>query len=866
MSFASLTAGVFLCFLTYTRASTQSLNDRPWLNSTLPNEQRLQLFLAQLNSTQKYAMVQGDTELDENGTGVNPCIGHISGNTTLGVPSICMGDGPAGVGNSLNNVTTFPAPVVAAASWNTSLEYAYGQALAQEHMAKGRNVVLSPTINILRSPLWGRAAETFSEDPFLTSRMAVAGVMGVQSQGALACPKHFAAYNQDTNRFGLDPDWVTVDARVDKRVLHELYLPAFKASVQEADAASIMCSYNMLNGAFTCENDWLLNTTLRQEWGFEGFVVADWYFSTRSTVAAVMAGLDISMPGGSLESSYGFPAFYGGLLVEAVENGTIPASRVDDMVARLWRYMFKLGMVDNPVTGDAESVARTQAHLDLTQKMAEDGSVLLKNDNQTLPLSSLKYSKIAVFGIDGTNQSQVTENHGGFVIDSTMVVQSPLDALNRRASEENNMTITYSEAYPGTGQFPTAPSSLFIGGGLNVTYYTTTDYSGPANQTGFVNNITAAIYPSELWSSWPQVFSCVYEGTFKPNTSGLHHFSLTGQGDALLFIGGGLISNMSKANFGNTVQGIVNLTAGVEISLSLKYSMGYSLSTGAYGVTLGVDIGNEARDAEAISVAKQADVAIIFASDRHSEGVDNNIGLSLPGDQDAIISRIAANSKRTVVILNTNSAILMPWIDEVDAVMESWYGGQQTGLALERLLFGDVSPGGKLPLTFPKTLNDTMQITSDLNVPYDEGLYVGYKWFDQHDIEPLFPFGHGLTYSTFQLNDLTLHQNNSTNSSVIASAILSNTGKVDAAEVVQLYVSYPKNADEPPKLLKAFEKVYVEAGNSTKVSLQVTLEDLRVWSPLVGDWTFVHGEYKFLVAFSAGDIRLEGTMRLSIRP
>ncbi|KAE9979457.1 hypothetical protein EG327_007022 [Venturia inaequalis] len=862
MLFASLTAVIILHFSTYTQASTQNLTDRPWLNSTLPNEQRLQLFLAQLNSTQKYAMVQGDTELDENGTGVNPCIGHISGDSTLGVPSICMGDGPAGVGNSLNNVTTFPAPVVAAASWNTSLEYAYGQALAQEHMAKGRNVVLSPTINILRSPLWARAAETFSEDPYLTSRMAVAGVMGVQSQGALACPKHFAAYNQDTNRFGLDPSWETVDARVDKRVLHELYLPAFKASVQEADAASIMCSYNMLNGAFTCENDWLLNTTLRQEWGFKGFVVADWYFSTRSTVGAVMAGLDISMPGGSLESSYGFPAFYGDLLIEAVENGTIPASRVDDMVARLWRYMFKLGMVDNPVTGDAETVARTQAHLDLAQQMAEDGSVLLKNDNRTLPLSSLKYSKIAVFGIDGTNQSQVTENHGGFVIDSTMVVSSPLDALKRRADKENNMTITYSQAYPGTGQFPTAPSSLFVGGGLNVTYYTTTDYSGPVNQTGFVNNITAATYPSELWVSWPQVFSCVYEGLFKPNTSGLHHFSMTGQGDALLFIDGRLISNMSKANFGNTVQGIANLTAGVEVSVVLNYSMGYSLSTGAYGVTLGVDVGSEARDSEAISVAQKADLSIIFASDRHSEGLDNNIGLSLPGDQDAMITLIAANSKKTVVILNTNSAILMPWIDDVEAVMESWYGGQQIGLALERLLFGDVSPSGKLPLTFPKHLNDTIQITSDLKVPYEEGLYVGYRWFDERGIEPMFPFGHGLTYSTFELNNLTLRMNNFTNPTVTVSTMLTNSGTVDAAEVVQLYVSYPKEADEPPKLLKAFEKVYVKAGDSAKVDLQVTLSDLRIWSPRVEDWTFIHGEYKFLVAFSAGDIRLQGTMNL----
>lgn len=852
--------------LTRVHASSQTLAYRPWLDPTLPTEQRLQLFLDQLNSTQKYAMVQGDTELDENGTGVNPCIGHISGNETLGVPSICMGDGPAGVGNNLNNVTAFPAPIAAAASWNTSLEYAYGQALAQEHMAKGRNVVLSPTINILRSPLWARAAETFSEDPWLTSRMAVAGVMGVQSQGALACPKHLAGYNQDTNRFGVGPTWDTVDVHIDKRVLHELYLPAFKASVQEADAASVMCSYDMLNGFFACENDWLLNTTLRQEWGFQGFVVADWYFSTRSTVGAVMAGLDISMPGGSLETSYGFPAYYGDLLIEAVNNGTIPASRIDDMVARTWRYMFKLGMVDNPVTGNAESVARTQAHLELAQKMAEDGSVLLKNDDQTLPLSPQKYTYVAVYGVDGTNQSQVTENHGGFVIDTTMVVQSPLDALKQRASKEGNMTVTYAEAYPGTGEFPTVPSSMFVDDGLNVTYYTTTDFSGPINQTDFVPNITSASFPKELWVSWPQVFSCVYEGTFKANTSGMYHFSLTGQGDAVLYIDGQVIANMSKANFGNTIQGIANLTAGEEVSLSLNYSMGYSLSTGAYGVTLGVDVGNKARDQEAMSLAEKADLSIVFASDRHSEGVDSNIGLSLPGDQDAVISRIAKRSKKTVVILNTNSAILMPWIDEVDAVMQSWYGGQQIGLALERLLFGDVSPSGKLPVTFPKTLDDAIKITSDLNVPYEEGLNVGYRWYDEHKIDPLFSFGHGLTYSTFELEGLAIHLANSTVTSssehVICSTTLTNTGTVAASEVVQLYVSYPEAAREPPKLLKGFAKVHLKVGQSTEVPLQVLKDDLRIWSEQKDDWEFVHGEYSFLVGFSASEIKVERKMAL----
>lgn len=782
---------------------------------------------------------------------MNPCIGHISGNDTLGIPSICMGDGPVGVGNSLNNVTTFPAPVVAASTWNTTVQYLFGQALAQEHMGKGRNVVLAPTINILRSPLWARAAETLSEDPWLTARMAVAGVEGIQSQGALACPKHFAAYNQDTNRFGIDPEWVTVNAQVDERVLHELYFPAFKASVQEADAASVMCSYNRLNGYFTCENDWLLNTTLRQDWGFEGFVVADWYFSTRSTVGAVMAGLDISMPGGDLTDEYGFPAYYGDLLVEAVDNGTIPYSRLDDMVKRVWRYMFKLGMVDNPVTGDALSYVRTQAHLDLSQQMVEDGTVLLKNDNATLPLSPTKYTKIAVFGVDATNQSQVSENHGGFVIDSTMVVQAPFDALERRGLAEN-ISVKYAEAYPGTGQFATIPSGMFKNGGVNVTYYTTTDFSGPVNQTDFVPNITIAAFPADLWQAWPQVFSADYEAVFLPNTTGTYHFSLYGQGTALLYLDDALVANMSFANFGNYVQGVAYLEADTEVKLSLRYDMGYSLSTGGYGVTLGVDVGNMTRDAEADALAAWADVSIVFASDRISEGADSGLGLRLPGDQDAVISRLAGLSQKTVVVLNTNSAVLMPWLAGVDAVLEAWYAGQQVGLALERLLFGDVSPSGKLPVTFPKALEDAIQINTNIEVPFSEGLYVGYKAYDKSGVEPLFPFGHGLTYSNFSLHCMTAEANDS---AVTVRATLKNDGLVDARQVVQLYVGYPEAADEPPKVLRAFQKVEVAAGDSALVELIVRREDLMIWSEATQGWAFVNGNYECMLGFSAGDIQ-----------
>lgn len=287
--------------------------------------------------------------------------------------------------------------------------------------------------------------------------------------------------------------------------------------------------------------------------------------------------------------------------------------------------------------------------------------------------------------------------------------------------------------------------------------------------------------------------------------------------------------------------------------------MGTSLSTGAYGITLGVSPGNTTRDTEADTLAASADLSIIFVSDRFSEGADNNLGLSLPGDQDAIITRLSALSKKTLVVLNTNSAVLMPWIDSVDAVLEAWYSGQQVGLALGRLLYGEVNPSGKLPLTFPKSLNDTVQIYSDLNTEFKEGLYVGYKWYDEHDIEPLFPFGHGLSYTNFSLENLALNtianDSNST-SAVVAATRVTNTGDVKGRQVVQLYVGYPAAANEPPKLLKGFEKVELESGESSEVMFLVKKDDLRIWDETVGveDWRFVGGSYEFMVGFSATDI------------
>lgn len=303
--------------------------------------------------------------------------------------------------------------------------------------------------------------------------------------------------------------------------------------------------------------------------------------------------------------------------------------------------------------------------------MVEDGAVLLKNEETTLPLSADKYTRFAIFDVGATEHNQVTLNHGGFVKDSTMVIQAPLDALRKRG-EIDGIDVKYAEAYPGNGIFPTIPPSMFEEGRVNVTYYTDLDLTGPPNTTDCLPNITSATFPSYLWESYPQVFSAVYEATFPPNTTGIYHFSLVGQGTSLLSLGDVLVGNMSYHNFGgNYVQGYAHLEAGAEVKLVLKYDMGYSLLTGAYGITLGVSVDNQTRDAEADALAEWADLSIAFANDRISEGMDSGPGLSLPRDQDTVIGRLARMLKKTVVILNTNSAILMPWVDEATACSRS---------------------------------------------------------------------------------------------------------------------------------------------------------------------------------------------------
>jgi beta-glucosidase len=665
----------------------------PWVGSTAPVSQRVAQLMAQMTQDQKISMLHG------NGN-TSPYVGNTNGIPSLCVPALGLEDGPGGPGDGLGGVTQLPAPVAGAATFDTALEQQYGTVAGNEFAGKGADVALGPTLNIDRDPRWGRGFESFSEDPYLTAQMAVAQIKGVQSQGVMAQAKHAAVYNQETYRNGTSDN-----AIVDERTEQEIYLSGFQAAITQGATASVMCAYSVINGAFACQNPYVLGTALYQQAGFGGFVTSDWG-ALHSAAPAANAGMTMEMPGA---------AFFGDQLATAVASGQVSQATLDTMVSRVLTQMFAFGVFDRSRAGSTGAVVTTAAHKATARQVAEEGTVLLKN-NGVLPLSTSTTRKIAVIGTDG-----------------------------------------------GAGV-------ASVGGG------------------------SATVTSS---------------GTVSP---------LTGITD--------------RAGSGATVQ--------------------YEAATCTDGIQ------------RAVNLAKTVDVPIVFATYPQSEGSDNS-SIDLPGQQNQLIFSVAAANPKTVVVLHTGSAVTMPWLNQVAGVMEGWYSGQEVGNALAALLFGDVSPSGKLPVTFPAALADVPAHTTaqwpgnGSQVQYSEGLDVGYRWYDAHDITPLFPFGYGLSYTTFGFSDLQVSSLGPNGATVTAT--VTDTGSRAGTEVAQLYVGDPASTGEPVHQLKGFQRVDLQPGASTTVRFTVTAHDLAHWAS--GGWTTTPGTYQILVGDSSRNLPLNGSISVT---
>jgi beta-glucosidase len=743
------------------RAATQ-----PWMNTALSPTDRAALLLAAMTSDEKLTMLHG-----------GPACGYagcIPANTRLGIPALHLQDGPAGVGDGIGGVTQLAAPVAGAASWDPALMRQYGQLLGAEQWGKGTNVVLAPTINIVRDPRWGRAFESFGEDPYLAGQIGAADIQGIQSQGPMAQVKHFAVYNQETNRNqGSD------NAIVSDRTEREIYLPAFETSIEQGKAASVMCSYSAINGPFACENGPLQNTILKGEWGFPGFITSDWG-ATHSTVASANNGLDMEMPSSD---------YFGAALATAVANGQVSQATIDDHVRRILVSMFAQGLFDNPQTGNQSSTVTSAAHTAVARQVATDGSVLLKNANGVLPVQA-GTSSIAVIG------NPIYGGGGSASVGSSGTV-SPFQGITARA-----------------------------GAGVSVTFSSGVSGSGITGLAGKCIDIAAA---STANGTAVQLYDC----------NGTDAQKWTATGGTLVNTGSGKC--LTAPGSGNSTQLQIATCTG---SASQKWT----LPAGS------------PHDA-AVAAARAASLAVVFVGKSESEGGDLT-DINLSAEQNQLVSDVAAANPNTVVVVNSGSAVTMPWAGSVRGIIESWYPGQEFGNAIAALLYGDVDPSGKLPVTFPAALTDVPAHTTaqwpgtNNTVQYSEGLGVGYRWYDQQSIAPAFPFGFGLSYTTFAYANLAVGVPDAAGN-VAVSFDVTNSGARAGAEVAQVYVGQPAAAAEPPKNLRGFAKVSLTPGQTQRVTVTLDKRSFQYWS---GSWTTAAGADQILVGSSSRDIRLTGSV------
>ena len=813
----------------------------PWVGSHAPTDAKVSQVLRQMTLDEKIAMVHGAA-----GTAYT---GAIPGDARLCIPALKMQDGPVGV--RMADTTQLPAAADLAATFDSSLAQSYGQVIGGEDKAKGVDVDLGPTINIVRDPRWGRAFESYSEDPYLAGQIGAADIEGSQSQGVMAQVKHFAVYNQETNR-----NTVADDAVVDDRTVHEIYTAAFGAIVAQARPSSAMCSYSSINGVYACENAYL-NNILKDQFGFDGFITSDWG-GTHSTAASANAGMDMEMPDDT---------YFGAALKTAVQSGKVAQSRVDDMVTRIMREEFRFGLFDHPSPDTPGAVASTPANVATARKVAEDGAVLLKNQDNVLPLDAKKTHSIAVIG-DGAGQDALTAGGGSAVVAGTGTV-TPFDGIKARAGAGTDVQYAQGNLSPN-GQLPTVDTAYFTppsgtGHGLQGEYFNNTTLSGTPVATQTDPTVS---YDWTGKSPVPALgttnYSVRWTGTLNPPTTGAYTFGLSSDDGSRLFVNGQQVIDNWRDQASNTETATIDLTAGTPAQIEVDYYQAGGDAT----VNLGWALPNQDLLGQAVALAAKSDVAVVYANDFESEGSDL-ANIELPGTQNQLIEAVAAANPNTVVVLNTGSAVTMPWLDKVKGVFEAWYPGQQAGNAIARLLYGDVNPSGKLPVTFPTSLDQVPASTAaqwpgvNGQVQYSEGLDVGYRWYDAKSLTPAYPFGYGLSYTTFRFSDLRVDDSTlRENGKIRVSAEVTNTGKRAGAEVAQLYLGEPASVGEPANQLKGFQKVQLDPRQTKRVTFEISAQDASYWNSDAQAWTLGAGKYTVHIGDSSRNLPLSGGFRV----
>ncbi|MFE6331951.1 glycoside hydrolase family 3 protein [Streptomyces sp. NPDC057798] len=760
----------------------------------------------------------------------------------LGIPALTMVDASAGLRGE-QGVTAFPVPIAQAATFDASLMGRVGSAIGAEGRAKGYNNLLGPTIDLARTWHMGRLSEGMGEDPLLAGELGAALTVGMQSQNVVATVKHFAAYTQETNRF-------FTDTAVPDRALHEIYEAPFRRVVSAAPTTSVMMAYPRINGTFATQNAALFDD-LKNKIGLQGYTVPD-FWAGDDQVAAARAGMDLAGLG---PAGVKLPA-------GSLTGGAIPGTRLDDAARRILVSMYAHGLFDHPVPPASADVS-TQAHQALAHEAAVASLVLLANRSAALPLPAALRS-LAVVGPAGTDTFTGVAG-SSFVDPGTWT--TPLDALRARAG--SGVKVTHAQGTKGDVPLTTVPSSVLRTGtgapGLTGTYYAGAEASG----TPVTSRTDATVdFTSAPVDGLPAVWSAKWTGTLVPTTTGLHRFSLLPAGTATLKVNGVTVVTGTRHSrrfflgpYDYPLQGTARLTAGKAVTVEVTYTNA-TTDPGTCGLTLGWQ--PVSLIPAAVEAARAADAAVVFVNRVAGEDMDHH-GLGLPGDQDQLISAVAAVNPRTVVVLNTDGPVAMPWFGDVEAVVQAWYGGRAMGTALAAVLFGDSDPSGRLPVTFPVDAGQGPGTTpatypgTNGTVSHDEGILVGYRFYDSKGQQPRFPFGHGLSYASFAHGSLQAAYDSGTRS-VTLEVTVTNTGPRRGTEVVQIYAALPGAAAAEPRRLVAFRKVTLDPGTSKRLAITVPVQDLTVWT--AGTWKLVPGTYTFATARSSRDLTAQRAVPL----
>ena len=763
----------------------------------------------------------------------------------LGLPAVRMADGPQGVRNNTRS-TLYPSGVAAAATWDVELIEQMGVSLGKDSRARGVHILLGPGANIYRSPLCGRNFEYFGEDPFLAGEIATAYIKGVQSMGVMACIKHFAGNNQEWARHSVSSD-------IDERTLNEIYLPAFEKAVKEGNVATIMTSYNLLNGVHASEDKYLNQDVLRGQWGFNGFVMSDWT-SCYSPVNVARWGVDLEMPFAKCQKPE--------LIKQLVEQGVIDERALDQKCQNIIQAIFAFEF-DKREQLD-KSLPENNPECDaVAHKISQGAVVMLKNEKNFLPI---KKGKVVVCGPNA--DKIVTGGGSGFV--TPLISFSVADAMATIDKSIKSTFVSIEDCQKPTPGVVYADKEM-TKKGIAAEYYTNAELEGKP----FVSFITDKVgIDDNKFGAHNDMVNVSTRHTFyyKPEKDEVYHFSVNTNDGYRCFINDKPVMSVNRWHKSSGQEGymLLEMKAGETYKFELHHQ---NLAGSIYADMVFESTVLEAtKNADVIKAADCVVVCLGHSNRTEKENYDRTF--ELPRGQVEYLQSILKHNKNVVVVLNGGGAIEMaPWINDVKAVLMAWYPGQQGGLAISEIITGKISPSGKLPISIEAKLEDnpcyanyhenvdrirSKEINPHSRVEYREGIFMGYRGYEKNGVKPLFPFGYGLSYTNFAYSNLNIEAEGK---EFVVSFDIKNTGKVAAAEVAQVYVGDDKcSVVRPEKELKGFDKVYLKAGETKRVSIRLDDEAFRFFDPIERQFKVEAGDFTIKVGSSSADIRLTGKL------